>query len=299
MRSRGRCYVITGMKRLVRASAEAIAPTFSAHFRAARHRSYFRSTFSELQRTVATLLFQDEAKIAIQTGPFQGLLYLDEIVWGSITPKWLGSYEAELHSVIDGIIRRRYATVVNVGCAEGCYAVGFASVLPRANVVAFDIDFISRAQLSRLAELNGVISRIQIRTSCSHAALDDLSTPETLVICDIEGLEAELLNPEKAARLRHADVLVEVHETCDNSHAVEELLRKRFATSHEIQRIEATDRSDWIAAHATQLPSAIPIDQLRQATDEHRITGRLWLWMEKKGHNRNVPPFHESLFEAR
>ena len=58
----------------------------------------------------------------------------------SCVPKLIGSYEEEVHLIIEEIIRRRYSIVVNIGCAEGYYAVGFALRIPDAIVYAFDIE---------------------------------------------------------------------------------------------------------------------------------------------------------------
>jgi hypothetical protein len=49
---------------------------------------------------------------------------LNETVWGPIEPKWLGTYELELHSIIKGILRAEYNTIIDIGSAEGYYSVG-------------------------------------------------------------------------------------------------------------------------------------------------------------------------------
>ena len=213
--------------------------------------------------------------------------YLNETVWGSITPKWLGSYEAELHPIIARITEHSYDTIIDVGCAEGYYAVGLAVTIPAVKVYAFDIDFISRAQVRRLATLNNVQDRLQIRTFCAHSDLDTFSPGETLVICDTEGFEAQLLNPAVASSLRHDDLLVEVHETSDFSSEVERLLKSRFAESHDIERITASDRNAWIEQNGQRLFPTISPEDLREATEEHRTAGRVWLWMMKKVRIKN------------
>lgn len=54
-------------------------------------------------------------------------------------PKLLGSYECELHEIIESALRSNHHRVIDVGSAEGYYAVGFA--LKRGcHVVAFDTD---------------------------------------------------------------------------------------------------------------------------------------------------------------
>src|ERR1700751_5228426 len=66
----------------------------------------------------------------ILEGPFEGMKYPYDVVLSSCVPKLVGCYEEELHSVIEQIIRGRYSIVVNVGCAEGYYAVGLALKMP-------------------------------------------------------------------------------------------------------------------------------------------------------------------------
>jgi hypothetical protein len=208
--------------------------------------------------------------------------YLDETVWGSITPKWLGSYEAELHPIIARIVEHSYNTIIDVGCAEGYYAIGLARAIAGAKISAFDIDFISRAQIRRLATLNNVRDRLQIRAACNHSDLDTLSRGETLVVCDTEGFEAQLLNPDIALSLRHDDILVEVHEASDSSSQVEHLLQSRFAESHRIERVVASNRDSWMEQNGRDFSPTISQEDLREATEENRIAGWVWLWMEAK-----------------
>ena len=63
----------------------------------------------------------------VSDGPFKGLKYPEYISCGSaIYSKLLGTYEAELHDFIYSILRQDLEILVDIGCAEGYYAVGFA-----------------------------------------------------------------------------------------------------------------------------------------------------------------------------
>ncbi len=158
--------------------------------------------------------------------------------------------------------------------------MGLAVVVPAAKIFAFDTDFISRAQVRRLAALNDVTDRLHVHAFCRHADLDRLSTDRTLVVCDIEGFEAQLLDPATAPALWRGDILAEVHEASDASFEVEHLLQARFAASHHVERITAGDRDTWIEQNTPRLPTTVPRDALRAATEEHRAAGRVWLWMQ-------------------
>lgn len=216
------------------------------------------------------------------SGPFQGLHYLDEIVWGPITPKWLGSYEVELMAIVAEIVATSYATVIDVGCAEGYYAVGLASRLPAAQVYAYDIDFIARRQVRRLADLNSVRDRVRVMGSCDGAELDRRVTEKTLIVCDIEGGERELLDPQHCPSLLTTDLLVEVHENAPGLSTLG-LLIERFRPTHTVVQIAACARDAWLAAAATSgVLTASKSDLWEKAVDEHRSGVQTWLWLRRK-----------------
>src|SRR5262245_41340678 len=73
--------------------------------------------------------------LSVQRGPFAGMVYPDHAAVGStLYPKLLGSYERELHQTVDDIVRLGYDTVVDIGAAEGYYAVGLAMKMPGTQV---------------------------------------------------------------------------------------------------------------------------------------------------------------------
>ena len=254
-------------------------PAADALAYAVSNRIRLNTDFGALRSEVKKRLYPNGGDCVVQTGPFQGLRYFDRHVWGILTNKWLGSYEVELSGVIQHILATPYRIIYDIGCAEGWYVVGLAVRMPEAQVVAFDTDPISRHQCQVLARLNGVCSRVKIRRECDFPDLHALSTLRSLVICDIEGAETHLLDPVRAPALGSADILVEVHESSAASHDVENTLRCRFAATHAITHIAATDRSAWLAEHGPRFAASIPEEMLCRAVQEHRAPGNGWLWM--------------------
>ena len=63
--------------------------------------------------------------LTVSGGPFAGLAYPDRAPI-SLVPKLLGIYERELHGAIEAAIRAQPGLIVNVGAADGYYAVGLA-----------------------------------------------------------------------------------------------------------------------------------------------------------------------------
>ena len=77
--------------------------------------------------------------LTVRNGPFRGMRYPERASVGSaLVPKLLGSYERELQPVLEDILAREHSEIVDIGCAEGYYAVGLALRLPAARVFAYD-----------------------------------------------------------------------------------------------------------------------------------------------------------------
>jgi len=270
------------MKRLLRNYMDQHPLSVLNQLRTIRNRKYFGSRFGEFQSKVKQELFPAGSQIEVRSGPFKGMLYIDEVVWGSITPKWLGSYEAELHCVIHEFLCRGQSNVIDIGCAEGYYAVGLAKLMPNTKVFAFDTDFISRRQARCLARLNGVDDRLKIGKYCSSAELNRLTEGDAAVICDIEGYEAVLLDPELVPNLQYVDMLVEVHENSDESNETEELLKHRFCQTHQIIKFRGVSRDQWIEENGNLLNEGASFSWLHDATAEHRVRSQVWLSMTAK-----------------
>jgi 2-polyprenyl-3-methyl-5-hydroxy-6-metoxy-1,4-benzoquinol methylase len=125
----------------------------------------------------------------IQSGPFAGMVYHSQKVEGCYIPKLLGIYESELHSVIEGRRRIPYDRIINVGCAEGYYAIGLARYFPNTQVFAFDINEQAQESCQQLAEINQVSERVTIGGLVAPEDWSKLIQGNTLVFCDIEGAE--------------------------------------------------------------------------------------------------------------
>jgi hypothetical protein len=155
----------------------------------------------------------------VQDGPFKGMTYVAAPSEGGLAPKLLGVYEAALHDVFLTASEEGYDVVLNVGCAEGFYAVGCARLLPDVPVLAWDIDPVARRKCLELAKLNGVEARIDLRERfeaqhvtqvCRELSARLGRRPKGLLVMDCEGAEFELLDPQ-AGDFGWLDLIVEVH----------------------------------------------------------------------------------------
>lgn len=140
------------MKSLIKTIAERSFPELYHAIQSRCFHSYCRKKHGPLQSRFRERLY-GKSDVVVLSGPFEGMHYLDEVVWGPITPKWLGTYEQEVSSLVDP---SAYDRIIDVGAAEGYYAVGFAWKAPKTDVFSFDVDPLARSAQRRLAELNRV-----------------------------------------------------------------------------------------------------------------------------------------------
>jgi hypothetical protein len=155
---------------------------------------------------------------------------------GADTPaKLVGSYERELHPVIELLASQQFQTIVNVGCADGYYAVGMALRCPGATVRAYEILEEQQASCRATAEANGVGDRILVDGECTAADLAALDR-EALVIMDCEGAEDTLLSSPMLAT-----VLVELHDWEDKTLPARVLAR--YTNSHDVELIHSEPRA--------------------------------------------------------
>jgi len=236
---------------------------------------------------LASPLAYPSVQIARQTccrvllGPFAGTRYPFGFLPRGLFlgPPQVGSYEAELHDTVERIVAAAPAVVVNIGAAEGYYAVGLARRLPELEVVAFEADSELRAACERLARLNGVAARVDVRGSCNAEVLAELGSRverrSVCVVMDCEGCEGELADPDAVPWLERASMLVELHASIDAE--IEQRLERRVSPTHATEVIRG--RVPW-AARWQELARLRGLRQIDREllVAEFRHGGQDWLW---------------------
>lgn len=219
------------------------------------------------QRIIAKLIARHGA--VVQSGPFAGQRLPEEGSWGNFAPLLIGSYEAELHDVIEELVELHPRRVVNVGCAEGYYATGFARRLPEAEVYAFDVDVKGQRLTTQSAAMNDVADRVHVAEECTTARLEALLGRDAVLVIDCEGCELDLLRPDLISSLRDTTVLAELHDFVDAK--ISATVLARFKDTHVIRIVRAVPRlPEDHPAVAELKPSdqAVALDE-RRPTEPH------------------------------
>jgi len=171
----------------------------------------------------------------VQIGPFKGMRILHEIAWKdtALSPMLLGTYEQELHSILEYEIARLSGLpnpkIAVIGCAEGYYAVGLKRRLPKATVWVVDID----PEAINLTGKNAAANDVDL---VAGADMPEIFKEPDLIVMDCEGSEMAYLQLEDYPGLYKATIIVEIHNLIGVPRT-DETLKERFHPTHDIFNI--------------------------------------------------------------
>lgn len=234
------------------------------------------------QRIICTIC---KDKLFVTEGVFSGLVYPTQEATGSaLGLKIAGLYEEELVPVIEDIISKNYYEIWDVGAAEGYYAIGLAKKCSELNVVAYDINPYARKLLEQMAIANNVKDRVRIDSWCTPKTVCGYQFKgKTLIICDCEGYEMELLSEETAEYLSKVDILVEIHDNLDeNKSEIGDHIKKCFANTHNIAEIESLSLYEKAYKHSNDSRFSFLSDKELLKFMEEREWKMRWFYMTSK-----------------
>lgn len=212
----------------------------------ASRENYVNRYIDKKNSVLCDTLFKDKV---ILNGIFKGLFYGEINEEGSsIYSKLLGSFESEISADLRSLLEKDYAYAVNVGCAEGYYAVGMAYYKPGLMVKAFDISERARTLCKQLAIYNKVEKQIMIGGSFSVEKLNDMNKyTRALFIADCEGCEAAIINKDLTDAFPNFDYIIELHY-----HVVPAILEKLSALlnkTHTIKLVTAVPEHEKVIGY--------------------------------------------------
>ena len=246
-------------------------------------RTVIRLASSLRRRRNAVILksieYELERDLRVRAGPFKGMRYAQvKATCSSVLSKLLGTYESELHPVLHEILTKPYELIVDIGSAEGYYAIGLALRFPQCSIIAYDSDPLARKLCHDNALLNGVISRIDIRGIADRSEISRLCQGRrSLIISDCEGFEQELFLSHCPDDLRHVDILVETHDFIREGVCNKTI--NHFAITHNICQIHSIDDSQKGRMYVSPLTAGMDESVRTDVFAEHRPVIMTWLFM--------------------
>jgi hypothetical protein len=225
---------------------------------------------------------QRRTSSTVVAGPFRGMRYLRYSTYGAYIAKLIGTYEREIAEALELELSTAPTHVIDVGGAEGYYAVGVLTRLPAARVTVFEMSELARTAIGDLARLNGVSDRIDVRGRCEPSDLEAclVQTGATLVIMDVEGFEAELLNPVACPHLAQADVLVEVHDF--KVAGCSQRVLAQLEQTHRATILRQAPRAVSEYPFRSVWPRFFPAAVLKYGLNEFRPKDNWWILFQRK-----------------
>ena len=227
--------------------------------------------FSSSQSEAWELLFP-QTNGQVVSGPFRGVRFPETF---RSTQKLLGTYERELWHCFEDVQRQFIDKVIDIGAAEGFYVAGLSRLHADVPIVAFEADNRLHKSIEKIAAANGCVERVEILGRCESANLDAVLGMASIafILCDIEGAEFHVLDPNQVPGLTNAIMLVEIHDHLVDG--VGDALIARFEKSHSIDVINCASRRETDFPQNIELPESLR----GAAMDEWRDERGKWFYM--------------------
>jgi lipopolysaccharide biosynthesis glycosyltransferase len=174
----------------------------------------------------------------IQSGPFRSMTLDCSENNVTLAPQLLGTFESELHDVLEESISHNPASITVIG-RSGYYAAGMALRNPDATVSFITQDDEAKRSLGHLAELNGITQRIRVGAD-QPVAESSSSTRSSLWLVDMACPESELLSAAETADHCHSLLVVELCESVRPGSAG--LLHNQFVATHDVALVRQSSR---------------------------------------------------------
>lgn len=211
-------------------------------------------------------------------GPFAGMKYVPHVVGGATLPKLLGGYEYILHPYIEKIVQNQsISKIIDIGVAEGYYLNGLGLRKPEASLVGFDTDTRTLKFTKDMFNANQLKNELSLEGEATPKALARLIDAHTLIICDIEGAEEQVLSPSKCPELLKTPyILLETHDICNPG--VSKKIKNWFRDTHNITEIPFEPAPRKFSSFFKNLSE----EEYKAITQRRTDLNQVWFWMEKR-----------------
>lgn len=175
-----------------------------------------------------------ENGLTVQRGNFKGLEFPPRALGHTnyLGAKLAGVYEKPVVDFLAGNAGS-HEVFVDLGSGDGFFLTGLGRINPDLGLLGYELNGYERRLADAIAEVNR--TRLELRERADQEALKYLPEGRLLLLCDLEGLEEDLLDPKAVPRLKDATMAVEAHSQFRPN--VVSVLTDRFRDSHEISYV--------------------------------------------------------------
>ncbi len=197
-------------------------------------------------------------------GTFKGMLLGEEVWWDpySRINQVLGTYEAHVLKHLISFSDKGSSRFIDIGAADGYFAVGMAYSGVYDDVHAFEISEDGQRAIRQNSLSNGCSEKIQIFSEANTTSIANALADGKLasILIDIEGFEYKLLDDEMLGLLKNHFVICELHPwLIEKGYDMERSLAARALKYFNVDIIQRDDYN----------PNCF--SELKDLTDEERL----------------------------
>ncbi|MDQ1159498.1 hypothetical protein QE385_003895 [Sphingomonas sp. SORGH_AS 950] len=171
------------------------------------------------KRHYLSQFLREKTDSTVQRGILTGYR-IGDVHWGeAAVGSWLlGTYEVQVCALLDRLASPG-RLLLDIGAADGLYGIGLVAVGAFGRSICFEANSTARDRLSKRAEELVLAEKVTVYGAAEQDSIAALLASEgplvegTVVLCDIEGGEFDLLTSEVLALFARCHVIVELHDT--------------------------------------------------------------------------------------
>ena len=223
--------------------------------------------------------------LEVAFGPFKGMKLSPNAWWSkkNMTAQVLGIYESNVIFELENYAGK-FSNFIDIGAADGYYAVGSVFNGMYKNSHAFEINELGRKTILETAKINNCEKQISIYGEANSSKIRDIIKKDgsALVIIDIEGGEFDLLSEDMLNSLRQCVVICELHPFMfsDGANKLSSLVKRcdrSFEISFNHRKIYQFPECDLL--------DTLPDDARLLAFSEGREAAMQWMILVPKTEN--------------
>jgi predicted O-methyltransferase YrrM len=223
-------------------------------------------------------ILEEKYGLIIAYGPFKGMKLSDDIWWSKndrIT-QMLGIYEEHILERLKVFSTQGATRFVDIGAADGYFAIGMAYSKIYSKVVAFEIESFGQNKIRENATINHCSNVVSVFGEADYSSLKNLLSADmkTAILVDIEGAEYQLLDEEMLSILSSCYLICELHPLqVDDGYQLQRKLIERAAKKFNVELIKRESYSPNIFPELDDLSD----EERLIAVGEGRGTNMQWL----------------------
>tara|TARA_Y100000389_G_scaffold18702_1_gene16215 strand:+ start:717 stop:1532 length:816 start_codon:yes stop_codon:yes gene_type:complete len=214
----------------------------------------------------------------IAYGPFKGMKLSDDVWWSKndrIT-QMLGIYEEHVLERLKDFSTQGASRFVDIGAADGYFAIGMAYSKIYSKVDAFEIEPKGQNSIKNNSAINQVENVVSVFGEADYSSLQNLLSEDikTSFLVDIEGAEYQLLDEKMLLLLSKCHLICELHPwLVDDGYQLQRKLIERARKKFNVELIKRENYSPNIFSELDGLSD----EERLIAVGESREKNMQWL----------------------